>query len=45
MDAEIKDVKNIKSIIDNAINEKEKGNINFDFNNYLLWNRTTFQIG
>ena len=31
MDAEIKDVKNIKSIIDNAINGKEKGNINFDF--------------
>lgn len=31
MDAEIKNVKNIKSIIDNAINGKEKGNINFDF--------------
>ena len=31
MDAEIKDVKSIKSIIDNAINGKEKGNINFDF--------------
>jgi hypothetical protein len=31
MDAEIKDVKNIKSIIDNGINGKEKGNINFDF--------------
>ena len=31
MDAEIKDVKNIKSIIDNVINGKEKGNINFDF--------------
>lgn len=31
MDAEIKDVKNIKSIIDNAINGKEKENINFDF--------------
>ena len=31
MDAEIKDVKNIKSIIDNAINGKEKGDINFDF--------------